>query len=112
VTRPTVVYKVLTADDLAALKSGVFKGAAADLADGFIHFSTASQLAGTIDRHFRDQSNLVIAAIDLSVFDTAIRWEPSRGGELFPHLYGSLSWSDVIAHGSLEWEPDGAVKLP
>jgi len=112
VTRPTVAYKVLTADDLAALQNGVFKGATVDLADGFIHLSTASQLAGTLERHFSDQSNLVIAAIDLSGFGNSIRWEPSRGGQYFPHLYGAITWTDVVAHCPLEWESDGAVRLP
>jgi uncharacterized protein (DUF952 family) len=103
---------VLTADDLATLKGGIFEGAAVDLADGFIHLSTAAQLTETVERHFKDQNELTIAAIDLSAFGTAIRWEPSRGGQHFPHLYGSLSWSDVIAHCPLEWESDGAVRLP
>jgi uncharacterized protein (DUF952 family) len=105
-------YKVLTADEAAALQSGMFLGTAVDRADGFIHLSTASQLAVTVARHFSGQSNLVVAAVDVAAFGSSIRWERSRDGQHFPHLYGALSWTHVIAQGPLEWRADGTVRLP
>jgi uncharacterized protein (DUF952 family) len=78
-----------------AEKAGVFTGAPVDLADGFIHFSTAAQVAETAARHFAGQSDLVLAAIDAGALGAALRYEPSRGGALFPHLYGTLPLSAV-----------------
>jgi uncharacterized protein (DUF952 family) len=108
----TIAYKVLTADDLAALNSGVFKGAPIDLADGFIHLSTASQLTETVERHFSGKHNLTIAAVDLVRLGDAVRWEPSRGGQLFPHLYAPLAEEEVVARCPLERKSDGTVRLP
>jgi uncharacterized protein (DUF952 family) len=68
-----------------------------DRADGFIHFSTAAQAAETARRHFANQPDLVVLAVDSSALGAALRWEPSRGGELFPHLYGSLATALVTA---------------
>ena len=78
-----------------AEKAGVFTGAPVDLADGFIHFSTAGQVAETAARHFAGQSDLVLAAIDAAALGDALRYEPSRGGALFPHLYGTLPLTAV-----------------
>jgi uncharacterized protein (DUF952 family) len=75
----------------------VFAGAPVDLADGYIHLSTADQLQGTLDKHFADQSGLVIAEIDLGLLGDTIRWEVSRGGALFPHIYGPLPLSAVLS---------------
>jgi uncharacterized protein (DUF952 family) len=108
----TTAYKVLTAADWAALQAGTFAGAPVDLADGFIHLSTASQVTATVDLHFRGQVGLIVAAIDLSALGRAVRWEPSRGGELFPHLYGSISPRVVLAWCPLERHADGTVRLP
>jgi uncharacterized protein (DUF952 family) len=108
----TIAYKVLTADQWAALKTGSFAGAPIDQADGFIHLSTAAQLAETLDRHFAGQDGLVIAAIDLVAPGSAVRWEPSRHGQLFPHLYAPLTPGIVIAFCALQRDPDGAVRLP
>ncbi|WP_375394974.1 DUF952 domain-containing protein [uncultured Sphingomonas sp.] len=111
--RPQTAYKVLTADQMATLETtGTFAGAAVDLADGYIHLSTAGQLTETVDRHFAGQTDLHLAAIDLESFDTTLRWEESRGGEMFPHLYGPLLLETVIAYGPLERAHDGTVKLP
>ena len=100
---PTVAYKVLTSEQMAALLAeGSFAGAPVDLADGFIHLSTAEQLAGTIAKHFAGQSKLFIATIDLATLAPAIRWEPSRGDQLFPHIYGTLPLSAVLEHCPLE----------
>ena len=109
----SVAYKVLTADELAALeRDGRFAGAAVDVADGYIHLSTAAQLAETLDRHFGGRSDLALATVDLGTLGDAVRWEPSRGGDLFPHLYGPLTLDAVLAYGPLEREADGSVKLP
>jgi len=110
----TIAYKVLTADQLALLEhEGSFAGAPVDLADGYIHLSTADQLAATIDKHFAGQSDLQIAAIDLEALDEAVRWEESRGGALFPHIYDTpLTLDVVLAYGPLEREEDGSIRLP
>lgn len=92
-----LAYKVLRANEWADLQAGDFKGAAVDVADGFVHLSTAGQLAETLAKHFAGVSGLVVAAVDLDVFGEAVRWEVSRGGELFPHLYGRLTMAAVVA---------------
>jgi uncharacterized protein (DUF952 family) len=108
-----VAYKVLTAAQWAQWqRDGQFRGAPVDAADGFIHLSAAAQLAGTLDRHFAGQAGLVVAAVDLRPLGDAVRWERSRGGQLFPHLYAALPLAAVIAHGPLERAADGAVVLP
>ena len=112
--RPPVAYKVLTAAQLAALETeGRFAGAPIDLADGYIHLSTAAQLTETADKHFVDVAELAVVAVDLTVYAAdAVRWEPSRGGQLFPHLYAPLLLETVIAYGPLHRAADGSVKLP
>jgi uncharacterized protein (DUF952 family) len=110
----SVAYKVLTAAQMETLEQdGSFAGAPIDLADGYIHLSTAAQLTETVDKHFAGQTDLHVAAVDLDELGEAIRWEESRGGLLFPHLYGEpLSLEDVIAYGPLERHDDGSVALP
>jgi uncharacterized protein (DUF952 family) len=112
--RPTTAYKVLTDDQMAALeRDASFAGAPIDLADGYIHLSTADQLTETVDKHFAGQSDLHVAAVDLAALGDAVKWEESRGGALFPHIYGGpLLLQTVIAYGPLERDGDGAVKLP
>jgi uncharacterized protein (DUF952 family) len=112
--RPTIAYKVLTGEQMATLeRDASFVGAPIDLADGYIHLSTAEQLTETVDKHFAGQSNLHVAAVDLAALGGAVKWEPSRGGALFPHVYGGpLLLETVIAYGPLERDADGAVKLP
>jgi uncharacterized protein (DUF952 family) len=97
--RTASAFKILTADQWEAfVRDGRFGGTPIDLADGYIHLSTASQLEGTLDKHFAGQRDLVIAEIDLTRFGDAVRWEVSRGQELFPHLYGELTLEAVIGH--------------
>lgn len=87
----TTIYKICPAklwDE--AVAAGVFRGALVDLTDGFIHFSTVDQVKETARLHFAGQDGLVLAAFDANSFGPALRYEPSRGGALFPHLYGSL----------------------
>lgn len=110
---PAVAYKVLTAGQMAALEAdGRFGGAPVDVADGYIHLSTSDQLAETIARHFAGQDDLHVAAVDLDALGDVVRWEPSRGGALFPHLYAALPLSAVLAYGPLERHADGSIKLP
>ena len=112
-SRPATAYKVLTADQMAALeRDGSFAGAPVDVADGYIHLSTAAQLTETVDKHFAGQHDLHVAAVDLEALGDQIRWEESRGGQLFPHLYGTLTLDTVVAYSPLEREDDGTVRLP
>jgi len=112
-TDATTAYKVLTTEQMAELEvKGSFAGAGIDLADGYIHLSTEEQLTETVDKHFAGQADLHVAAIDLGAFGD-VRWEASRGGQMFPHIYGSpLLLETVVAYGPLERRPDGRVKLP
>lgn len=92
-------FKIFTADQWAQfVNDGVFMGAPVDLADGYIHLSAADQLQGTLDKHFAGQVGLVIAEVDLTALGDAIKWEVSRGGALFPHLYGVLPMAAVVSH--------------
>ena len=110
---PTTAYKVLTADELATLeRDGVWDGSADDRRDGFIHLSTADQLAGTVDKHFAGRTDLHLAAVDLGAFGHSLKWEESRGGQLFPHLYGPLRLDTVVAYSALEHYEDGTIRLP
>ena len=96
---PNTAFKILTAAQWAQFETeGIFKGAPVDLADGYIHLSTADQLQGTIDKHFAGLDGLVIAEVDLVPLQPMIRWEISRGGALFPHIYGDLPMSAIIGH--------------
>lgn len=110
---PDIAYKVLTADQMAVLeRDGVFPGAPIDLADGYIHLSTAAQLTETVDKHFAGQTGLWVAAVDLAALAADVRWEESRGGQLFPHVYGVLPMAAVRAHAALTRDGTGAVVLP
>ena len=110
---PTTAWKVLTAPQMAQfLADGVFMGAPVDLADGYIHLSTQAQLAETVDKHFAGQADLHLALVDLAALGDALRWEPSRGGQLFPHIYASLPLSAVLAHGPLRRDAAGGIILP
>lgn len=92
----SIAYKILTADQWAVFeREGLFTGAPVDLADGYIHLSTADQLEETLAKHFAGQSALVIAEIDLNALGDTVRWEVSRGDQLFPHIYGVLPMSAV-----------------
>ena len=109
----STAYKVLTGEQWAAfVAAGVFAGAPIDLADGYVHLSTAEQLTETVDKHFAGQSGLWVAAIDLPLLGDAVKWEPSRGGALFPHVYAALPMDAVLAAAPLERGDDGAVVLP
>jgi uncharacterized protein (DUF952 family) len=96
-TNPSTAFKIFTADQWSRFQvEGVFNGAPIDLADGYIHLSTADQVEGTLQKHFAGQQGLVIAEIDLDQLGPAVRWEPARGGALFPHVYGAISDGAVL----------------
>jgi uncharacterized protein (DUF952 family) len=106
-------YKILTKDQYDQLKTdGVFKGAPVDLADGYIHMSTRDQTAETAARHFGGQDNLVMVMVDLAPFGEAVKWEESRGGALFPHLYGELPLSAVAGKVVLRLDEQGKHLFP
>lgn len=110
---PALAYKVLTSEQMAAFeRDGVFVGAPVDVVDGFIHLSTAEQLTGTVDKHFAGQDGLWVCAVALAALGAAVKWEPSRGGALFPHVYAALPLGAVVARGLLERDGRGAVRLP
>jgi uncharacterized protein (DUF952 family) len=110
---PTTVYKICDAALWRqAEAAGAFAGAPVDLADGYIHFSTAGQVAETAARHFAGQTDLLLVAIDADALGSALRHEPSRGGALFPHLYGMLPLSAVRWVKPLPLGPDGRHVFP
>lgn len=108
-----LIYKIFAADQWAALeRDGETAGAPVDVADGFIHFSTADQVAETAAKHFAGREDLVLAAVEAEALGPALAWEPSRGGDLFPHLYGRLRRADVAWAASLPLGPDGRRRFP
>ncbi len=110
---PAIIYKICDAALWReAERSGVFAGAPVDRADGYIHFSTAGQVAETAARHFAGQADLVLVTVDAAALGTALRHEPSRGGALFPHLYGTLPLSAVRWVKPLPLDADGRHVFP
>ncbi len=108
----TLIYKILTGTEWeSALRSGVFAGSAVDLADGFIHFSAADQAEETARRYFNGQAGLVVLTVDAEALGDALRWEPSRGGALFPHLYATLPCDLVRAARPAPLRADGVPDL-
>jgi uncharacterized protein (DUF952 family) len=96
VTGVATIYKICEqAAWRAAEQAGVYPGSGVDARDGFMHFSTAHQLAETAVRHFAGQTGLMLLAVDAEALGAALKWEPSRGGDLFPHLYAALPLSAV-----------------
>ena len=93
----TPIYKICTASEWReAERAGAYRGSAADTKDGFIHFSTAEQAAETAAKWFAGQRDLVLVAVDADALGDKLKWEPSRGGALFPHLYGELDMKTVL----------------
>ncbi len=106
------IYKILSrAEWTQAQAAGVFEGSAVDHADGFIHFSSAAQAAETARRHFAGQADLVVLEIEADDLGAALVWEPSRGGDLFPHLYGALATDKVRAVTDAPLALDGVPQL-
>jgi uncharacterized protein (DUF952 family) len=95
-----------------AKKAGRFTGAPVDIADGFIHFSTASQARETAQKHFSGQTDLLLVTVDAAQLGAALKYEPSRGGALFPHLYGALELDAVVSVQALSLGADGVHEFP
>ena len=107
-----IVYKIVATEEWAAAETaGAFMGASVDRADGFIHFSTAAQAPETAAKWFAGRGDLTLAAIDAEALGDDLRWEPSRGGALFPHLYRALPMSVVVWSRPLPLGPDGRPRF-
>ena len=103
-----LVFKIAATQEWrAAEAAGVYAGAEIDRADGYIHFSTADQVAGTAAKWFKGRDDLILVAVDAEKLGAALRWEPSRGGALFPHLYAALPLSAVVWSRPLPLRADG-----
>jgi uncharacterized protein (DUF952 family) len=108
-----IIFKICRAAEWArAVRDGAFRGSAVDLRDGYIHFSTAAQVAETAARHFAGQTDLVLVAVDTAALGDSLKWEPSRGGALFPHLYGELPASAALWAKPLPLGISGTHKFP
>jgi uncharacterized protein (DUF952 family) len=104
-----VIYKLLDREAWTRAEAeGRFAGSPVDLADGFIHFSTAAQVQETARRHFRGVADLVLLAVDPEALGAPVVWEPSRGGDLFPHLYAAMPVAAVRGVIPLSLDADGA----
>ena len=91
---------------------GKFRGSPVDVADRYIHLSCGSQLAATLVKHFIGVDGLMLVAVDLSRLGDTVRWEPARGGQLFPHIHGPLPIGAVVSVAPVEREADGTIRLP
>lgn len=110
---PDLIFKIAPAALWAEAETkGVFTGAPVDHADGYIHFSTAAQARETAARHFAGQIDLKLVAVEVAALGAALKWEPSRGGALFPHLYAPLPLTAVTWVRDLPLGADGAHVFP
>ena len=109
----TTIYKICSASEWReAEHAGVYVGSAADRRDGFIHFSTAAQLVETATKHFAGQGDLVLVSANAENLGKRLKWEPSRGGALFPHFYGALDIAAVLRVEPLPLDPAGRHAFP
>ena len=108
----TRIYKLVSRGEWEAAKtSGAFLGAAVDLADGYIHFSTGGQAVETARKYFAGLSDILIVGFEAEALGPGLKWEPSRGGDLFPHLYGPLDPSLAVEEREAPLGPDGHIQL-
>ena len=108
-----LIYHMCRRDEWAsAEKTGSYAGSSQDLADGFIHFSTAGQVRASAAKHRVGQTDLMLLSVDPDALSDALKWEPTRGGQLFPHLYGDLPLSAVRRVDPLELDTDGVHQFP
>jgi len=106
-------YKLLTEDQWKDWKEcGVFTGAPVDVADGYIHLSTRDQARETAEKYFADTDPLMLVMIDLPALGGTVKWEPSRGGALFPHVYGTIPMSAVAGKSKLRLQNSGKHDWP
>ena len=109
---PTI-YKICPASAWReAERQGTYRGSADDARDGYIHFSTAAQVPGTVTKYFAGQQGLFLVAVDADALGDQLQWEPARGGEHFPHLYGELDFDAVISVSDLPLRSDGSHTIP
>lgn len=112
-TSPALIYKISTRSAYeAAVPTGQFQGMPIDFQDGYIHFSTADQLAETLAKHFAGQGDLVLIAVRTADVAAALKWEVSRGGALFPHLYAPMPVAAVEWTAPIAVAAGGACTLP
>jgi len=110
---PRLIYNLCRQPDWeAALALGEYRGSADDLRDGFIHFSTAAQVVESAARHRRGVADLLLLSVEAAALGAALRWEPSRGGQLFPHLYAPLPTARVLGAEPLVLGADGLHRFP
>lgn len=106
-----VVYKIMPREIWEdALQNSTFFGSPDDLRDGFIHFSQGHQVASTLEKHFHGQTDLVLIAVPTATLGDALRWERSRGGDTFPHLYASLPTSSAVWSRTIDLDANGVPK--
>lgn len=111
--RDRIIYKIASdAAWSAARAMGRFEGSPVDLSDGYIHFSTAAQLAETVRRHYAGREGLLLVAVDADRLGDELKWEPSRGGDLFPHLYAPLDMDAVVWSRPMPMRTDGSHEIP
>jgi uncharacterized protein (DUF952 family) len=107
------IYKIVSREEWRdAEKKRRFDGSPVDIADGYIHFSTSAQMRETAAKHFAGQSDLMLVEVDAPTLGDALKWEPSRGGALFPHLYGPLDFSAITRVSPLPLGADGRHLFP
>jgi uncharacterized protein (DUF952 family) len=112
-TSDTVIYHMCREEEWAAARlSGSYPGSSQDAADGFIHFSTSSQIVESAARHRAGQTGLVLLSVPAGLLGDTLKWEPSRGGQLFPHLYGHLPVDAVASVDPLPLGSDGRHVFP
>ncbi len=108
-----IVLKILSEEEWERAKTqGIFTGSTADIADGFIHLSTPDQFAGTAEKYFRGQNDLVVTAFRTDDLGQNLKWEVSRGGDLFPHYYGNLPTDKALWTEAASLDTDGIPILP
>jgi uncharacterized protein (DUF952 family) len=109
----SLIYKICDAAEWAdAVAAGIYAGSAHDERDGFIHLSTAAQLPGTLVKHYAGRDGLLLVAFDAAALGPALKWEPARDGDLFPHLYASLPTSAALWTRPLPLDANGTHVIP
>ena len=109
---PVIYHLARAAGWRAAEQAGTYTGTDEDRADGFLHFSTAGQIAESAAKHRKGERDLVLVAVDAAALGDALKWEPARGGALFPHLYGALPLASVLWSRPLPLGDDGLHRFP
>ncbi|MBJ7485178.1 DUF952 domain-containing protein [Brevundimonas sp.] len=108
----TTAYKIIGADEWSGIvAAGAYAGSEVDHADGYIHLSTEDQFAETAGKHYAGRADLLCLSVDLTTLGETVVWEPSRGGQLFPHIYGPLPIAAVTKRRGFGVSPDGEVQF-